>query len=107
MQLEDKHKYIKKLQAFYDEIDDDGDGEISYSEFCGHLQDPTWHAFAASLDIDTFVVGCIKLKGAAKSMDLIDLMHEHENFSKKVMQCFQDIKQRVIHVEDAIDPSSK
>jgi len=27
------------------------------------------------VDLETFVVGCIKLKGAAKSMDLMDLVY--------------------------------
>merc|ERR1719265_1268164 len=30
-----------------------------------------------TVDIETFVVGCIKLKGQAKSMDLMDLVYAH------------------------------
>lgn len=97
-----KDDYIHKLQALYDEIDDDGSGEISYEEFCKVAHRPELHAFAASLDIDisdakhffyilsargtravdieTFVVACIKLRGTAKSVDLMDLVVHQEDF---------------------------
>jgi len=97
LELERKDVYVAKLQSLYDEIDQNGDGEITYDEFCKHLDDPLMRAFAASLEIeptdarqffcilsehgkipvncDTFVVGCIKLKGMAKSMDLMDLVY--------------------------------
>mmetsp|Transcript_148362 Transcript_148362/g.284338 ORF Transcript_148362/g.284338 Transcript_148362/m.284338 type:complete len:344 (-) Transcript_148362:85-1116(-) len=103
MELERKGQYIDKLQAFYDEMDDDQDGEISYEEFCRHVNTPEMRAFAGSLEIDvldakqffcilsdhgrrcvdveTFVVGCIKLKGAARSMDLMDLVYAHREAS--------------------------
>merc|ERR1712050_69807 len=75
----------------------DGSGDISEDEFCRHLKDPEMVAFASSLeievvdvaqffniisgngkypvDVETFVVGCIKLKGLAKSIDLLGLIH--------------------------------
>lgn len=99
MELEKKGEYIDKLQAFYDEMDDNQDGQISYEEFCHHVNNPEMRAFATSMEIDvldakqffcilsdngrrcvdveTFVVGCIKLKGAARSMDLMDLVYQH------------------------------
>merc|ERR1719453_880665 len=85
LHLEKKEDYIDKVQQFYDEIDYDGDGTITYNEFMNHADCPLMHAFANSLEIDltdakqffsvlsnkglrqvdieTFVVGCIKLKG--------------------------------------------
>merc|ERR1719443_607591 len=68
-------------------------------EFVKHLVDPRMQAFAASLeietedlqqffsilsgsghrtvDLETFVIGCIKLRGMARSVDLIDLVLSH------------------------------
>merc|ERR1711918_290432 len=98
--MERKEDYINKLQVFFDEIDEDGNCEISYDEFIKHADSPHMHAFANSLEIDltdakqffqvlsnnghrpvdieTFVVGCIKLKGMARSMDLMDLVYSHK-----------------------------
>merc|ERR1719401_3271473 len=36
-----------------------------------------------SVDLETFVVGCIKLRGLAKSMDLIELICMHKNLQVK------------------------
>jgi len=101
MELEKKDLYLKRLQAFFDTIDNNQDGSITYEEFCTHLNDPEVRAFASSLeievidtkqvfcilsnhgtnavDLEAFVVGCIKLRGMAKSMDLMDLMYAHKN----------------------------
>merc|ERR1712137_11009 len=117
LQLEQKQKYIEKLRKFYDEIDNDGSGEISYHELCANLHNPTWYAFAASLeidasdakqffhllsnegnhpvDIDTFVVGCIKLKGHAKSMDLVSLAYAHQREMQTTRGHFEEVFRRL------------
>jgi len=115
LELDKKDMYIKRLQAFYDKMDYNQDGFITYDEFCTHLNDPEVRAFASCLDIEvvdtkqffcilsnngtravdleTFVVGCIKLRGMAKSMDLMDLIfahkqatHEHRNFARSCLE---------------------
>jgi len=96
-QMEQKEAYIHKLQNLYSLLDNDKSGEISYDEFMSEIHSPHMQAFTSSLgidisdaqlffqdisdhgkrsvDMDTFVVGCIKLKGAAKSVDLIDMKY--------------------------------
>jgi len=91
-ELKKKGEFIRKLQLFFNTMDNDGSGVISEAEFSQHMEDPELIAFASSLDIDvmdvaqffrllsnngqdpvdieTFVVGCIKLRGPAKSLDL-------------------------------------
>lgn len=124
--MEKKEVYIDKLQVFYDEIDDNKDGELGYEEFMAHADSPHMHAFANSLEIDltdakqffqvlsnsgrravnieTFVVGCIKLKGMARSMDLMDLVYQHrqavvhqEMFEKKVFKRLDELRQSTSH----------
>lgn len=93
--LQRRIEYVEKIQELFNHMDKDGDGEVSFEELHEHLHDPRMSAFAASLDIDeedlttcftiitahgrqkinadTFVVCCIKLRGHAKSVDLIDI----------------------------------
>merc|ERR1719220_750885 len=98
-EMEKKDDYIKRLQVFFTDMDENSDGLISLDEFVRHVDHPEVIAFANALEIDaldaklffqvlsdngkrnidleTFVVGCIKLKGAAKSMDLLNFYYSH------------------------------
>eukprot|EP00929_Paragymnodinium_shiwhaense_P014857 TRINITY_DN12281_c0_g3_i1.p1 TRINITY_DN12281_c0_g3~~TRINITY_DN12281_c0_g3_i1.p1 ORF type:complete len:761 (+),score=146.88 TRINITY_DN12281_c0_g3_i1:81-2363(+) len=95
--LEQSDKIIDKLHDWFHDVDIDGNGYVTYEEFCMKLQDPRSVAFASTLnievtdlkqffsvlsrngkqtvDLETFVVGCIKLRGAARSMDLMEFMY--------------------------------
>jgi len=114
-QMEQKEDYIHRLQELFQLLDDGAIGEISYEKFTSELHSPRMQAFAESLeidisdaknffkdisdggkqpvDMDTFVVGCIKLKGSAKSVDLIELKYatrkvtaEQNKASKKMQE---------------------
>jgi len=106
----DKHDfYLHQLRNWFKKLDTDDDSdEITYGAFCAHMQDQEMLAFARSLDIElvdlkqffsilsangkrtvdleTFIVGCIKMRGYAKSMDLQELMLSHK---KAVAQQFK------------------
>eukprot|EP00929_Paragymnodinium_shiwhaense_P014853 TRINITY_DN12281_c0_g1_i1.p1 TRINITY_DN12281_c0_g1~~TRINITY_DN12281_c0_g1_i1.p1 ORF type:complete len:785 (+),score=156.73 TRINITY_DN12281_c0_g1_i1:134-2356(+) len=97
--LEQSDKIIDKLRDWFADVDADGSGSITYEEFCNALNNPRSLAFASTLeigvtdlkqffaalsrngeqpvDLETFVVGCIKLRGSARSMDLMELMYFH------------------------------
>mmetsp|Transcript_40100 Transcript_40100/g.114614 ORF Transcript_40100/g.114614 Transcript_40100/m.114614 type:complete len:669 (+) Transcript_40100:3-2009(+) len=94
VQLAHKDEYIRQLKKCFQTIDKHNTGLITYDDFCQHLKDPEVLAFVAMLeielvdlqqffavlsnngaqrvDLETFVIGCIKLKGVAKSMDMMD-----------------------------------
>merc|ERR1712151_1037073 len=95
-QLQSKQTYIAKLEQLFESIDGDGTAEVSHDEFILNLSQPHMMGFAESLgipivdleqffnilsvngtkslDLNTFVVGCIKLRGMAKSMDMMDVL---------------------------------
>lgn len=122
-ELERKDEYVAMLQGFFNEIDDNGDGTISYQEFCRHVQDPKLHAFATSLEIEirdaqeffgimshqgahpvdvhTFVVGCIKLRGQAKSVDLFGLQELVKSNHRTLKQFHQEHREHRAFVEQA------
>jgi len=91
-ELDKKAEYMESLQALFAELDEDHDGIVPVSEFCSRLDDPILVAFASSLgidmsdaaqfcilyasngtysiDLDTFVTGCIRLKGHSLAIDV-------------------------------------
>lgn len=122
LELEKKDKHIKNLQEFFEEVDFDGDGLISYDDFSATIYDPRLQAFASSLgidvydtlaffktlsghdirsgssskliDLETFVIGCIKLRGEAKAVDMYNLFDQQQELTTQVrMQMSQIDKQ--------------
>eukprot|EP00747_Dinoflagellata_sp_TGD_P103840 gnl/TRDRNA2_/TRDRNA2_169097_c0_seq1.p1 gnl/TRDRNA2_/TRDRNA2_169097_c0~~gnl/TRDRNA2_/TRDRNA2_169097_c0_seq1.p1 ORF type:complete len:301 (+),score=61.88 gnl/TRDRNA2_/TRDRNA2_169097_c0_seq1:3-905(+) len=103
-EISKKKKYMSDLRKLYHLVDADGDGELTLREFQKGCTDAELEAFANSLDIETtdleevffllsnqgrqpvdmeaFVMGCIKLRGPARSTDLNFLLHEHSKFQK-------------------------
>eukprot|EP00928_Gymnodinium_smaydae_P087815 TRINITY_DN7200_c0_g2_i1.p1 TRINITY_DN7200_c0_g2~~TRINITY_DN7200_c0_g2_i1.p1 ORF type:complete len:651 (-),score=64.46 TRINITY_DN7200_c0_g2_i1:602-2554(-) len=97
--LAHQEDYVRKLQTWFNAIDASKRGTITYDQFVGNVDDPAVLAFAQTLEIElldlkqffaviscngrravnleNFVLGCIKLKGMAKSMDLMSLMYSH------------------------------
>merc|ERR1719329_2018101 len=116
-QLDRRQEYMAKIVKLFMSIDKDGSGEVHFDEFNKHMGDPELSAFAASLDLEandleqffsilslggrrkvsleTFVVGCIKLRGPAKSMDVTEMLltqregAEHQRFFEK--RCMAEI----------------
>eukprot|EP00929_Paragymnodinium_shiwhaense_P101790 TRINITY_DN6497_c0_g1_i4.p1 TRINITY_DN6497_c0_g1~~TRINITY_DN6497_c0_g1_i4.p1 ORF type:complete len:723 (-),score=151.68 TRINITY_DN6497_c0_g1_i4:212-2380(-) len=113
--LENSDEYIEKLRGWFSSVDSDGNGCITYDEFSEKLQDPEAIAFASTLNIEltdlkqffaglsnngtravnleAFVVGCIRMRGPAKSMDLLELMfHQREaaEASRRQLSEFED-----------------
>merc|ERR1711988_1335400 len=102
-------------------VDSDGSGDISYEEFGEGLDSPEMVAFAYSLgievldvkqffkaisqngtvavDLETFVEGCIKSRGPAKSLDLVELMH----LQRQSLSDFRSFREAICEQIDAID----
>mmetsp|Transcript_108954 Transcript_108954/g.351773 ORF Transcript_108954/g.351773 Transcript_108954/m.351773 type:complete len:466 (-) Transcript_108954:4-1401(-) len=101
-----KDSYMALLRNMFTEADTDGSGTLSWEEFSSHLQDNRILAYFAALEldisearglfrlldtdesnmvnIDEFVLGCFRLKGQAKGIDMQTLMYEN----KKMMEAW-------------------
>jgi len=119
-ELERKNEYMKRAVEFFQHMDQDCSGDISLDQFSMHAADPEMVAFAASLeldvtditqfysmlscrgrypvDMDTFVTGCMKLKGVARSMDLQGLIASHKRASRTLEKLLQTCN----HIDEAI-----
>eukprot|EP00747_Dinoflagellata_sp_TGD_P006620 gnl/TRDRNA2_/TRDRNA2_116284_c3_seq1.p1 gnl/TRDRNA2_/TRDRNA2_116284_c3~~gnl/TRDRNA2_/TRDRNA2_116284_c3_seq1.p1 ORF type:complete len:376 (+),score=66.78 gnl/TRDRNA2_/TRDRNA2_116284_c3_seq1:130-1128(+) len=110
-EMAQKESYMKELRALFYEADMDDSGSLSWDEFEDHLQDERVQAYLRTLDldvtearnlfdlidihgttevsIDDFVSGCMRLKGAAKSIDVCTILFE----SRKSMKALREFSQ--------------
>lgn len=122
--IEKKADYVKKIESLFDVLDNDGNGLVSYQELLASLDDPRMILFASSLDmeesdlrvlldvltgsgrtevdIESFVVGCIKLRGQARTVDLLTLgeklkraMRDDDSFRKQMLGEIRAVKHAV------------
>jgi len=107
--MNEKKRYAKKLMDVFHAADHSGDGRVSLQEFQEFLEEPRVASYLATLELDThevkslfwmlddgdghitpeeFVQGAIRLKGAARSQDVICMMHDF-NAVKKTLENIQ------------------
>jgi len=89
--------FVKEMKKLFREADADGSGSISWHEFKEYLENPQVQAYLCTkqlnafdarsffdvlrdeqeeLDIEAFIVGCQRLKGQARSVDLLAVLKE-------------------------------
>lgn len=95
-----KDSMINQMRELFHEIDADGSGTISWQELKSNLTDESMKAYFSLMQIETeeakglfqlldvdesgevaieeFIMGCMRLKGAAKSIDLAALLYENK-----------------------------
>jgi hypothetical protein len=111
-ELKQEKEYCLKMQRIFKDADKDGDGELTWTEFEEYLSNGTTAAYfsTAGLDaniaktlfrlldvddtdrvgIDEFVGGCMRLKGAARSIDVNMLLYETEKMCYKLTEFIED-----------------
>ncbi|CAE8730387.1 unnamed protein product [Polarella glacialis] len=97
-EIDSKREFVDKLTNVFEEFDQNGNGAISWTEFELALKDPRMHAFltameieisdahglfqvldtdgAGSIEYEEFILGCLRLRGGAKSMDMATVCKE-------------------------------
>jgi len=123
--MNEKKAYAKKLMDVFEAADVTGDGKISLEEFEHFLTDPKVKSYLATLELDThetktlfsmlddgdgevtaeeFIQGAMRLKGGARSQDVISIMHDFNHLRKAlepVLKFFADSKERLSEVQSA------
>jgi len=116
--MEQKQDYIDRLQQLYELLDENASGEISYKQFSAQADSKEMQAFAAILQIDTadvsklfleisdrgrrtvdmetFVVGCIKSKGAANNVDLMGVNYTQKKSSAALQKTTLELHEMVV-----------
>jgi len=124
-ELMNKKKYLESMQDIFLEMDSDEQGTISLEEFEGKLQDERVIAYfnALKLDvsdarvlfrlldtdesgeitIDEFIVGCYKLQGESRSLDMKIMQFEVNALRDMVYNAQEMLRQ----VHSHVDPSAQ
>jgi hypothetical protein len=96
----------RQLREIFRKSDEDHGGNISWEKFESHLEDNTMTAVFNAIDVDQsaaralfelididgvgvinqdeFILGCLRLKGQAKAMDLATLMYDTKRLAKSL-----------------------
>merc|ERR1719195_2325376 len=104
--MELREKYISEMRELFIEMDRDSSGTVSLDEIQSYLQDPRVQSYFQALgldpndterlfklidhddsgdvDVDEFLEGCLRLKGQARSVDVISLMHDLKGVENKI-----------------------
>lgn len=126
-QLQAKEYYVKQLTALFKQIDTDRTGSITLSEFENGIKDEKLNAYFASLglsvdeafslfklldrhhmqvlDIDTFVTGCLKLRGQAKSVEIAMAMYETRWTLQKCLGAIKAVNDRLTEFQTSGIPA--
>lgn len=120
-QLKEREKYVAELTAIFNQWDTSGDGDISLREFEDHLSDRNIQAMFETLgigtedawdffklldkdgqglvDLDNFVEGCIRLRGAAKAFHIRAMEYQFRWMMNQVTQIGLDVGRLLERVE--------
>lgn len=104
--IANKKHHINKLRCLFREIDSDESNSITLAELEKRMQDQNVQAYFTSLELDVddawsffklldtdrghsieieeFLMGCMRLRGPAKALDFAKLMHEHQMLTKNL-----------------------
>lgn len=104
--MANKQHHVKKLQDLFKNIDSADSGSITIEDLECNMQDAKVQAYFNSLELDIddawtffklldtskghsikiedFLLGCMRLRGSAKALDIAKLMHEQEVFAKHI-----------------------
>lgn len=110
--LKIKGKHMERIQLLFQSIDTDGSGDITIKELEKVMNDKAMQAYLEALELDAsdawtlfklldtdakhtidcddFMMGCMRLKGAAKAIDVAQLLYENRQL-KQTLGCFMNV----------------
>jgi len=120
-EMERKQSVMNQMRDLFKQVDDDNSGTVTWNELKASLNNPAVQGYfslvqiepeeaeglfklldvdeSGEVGIEEFILGCMRLKGAAKSLDMATLMYDNKRMYatlKKLVEIvkvdFQDLK---------------
>jgi hypothetical protein len=119
----DKDKFARKLREVFEEADESGDGTVCWEEFQGMLNNPKAKASLSAMELesheveslfqllddgdgtvsfDEFLKGVVRLKGQARSQDVLAILHDSRKVLNHVMSMEKKL-QMLDLIEEELD----
>eukprot|EP00929_Paragymnodinium_shiwhaense_P033755 TRINITY_DN18481_c0_g1_i1.p1 TRINITY_DN18481_c0_g1~~TRINITY_DN18481_c0_g1_i1.p1 ORF type:complete len:231 (+),score=21.91 TRINITY_DN18481_c0_g1_i1:324-1016(+) len=108
----DRDHFLQRLQAIFDSIDMNRSGKLEAHELQAYLDSEPAHALFATLDLDVmdvqglievlddhgdekidleeFLLGCLRLRGSARAIDIAKLEHRARQMNQKLNTLLQN-----------------
>lgn len=115
--MRETESLTNQIEALFRDIDVDGSGILTWEEVREHLEDPRVQAYFGEVGIDfveaeglfqlldtdgsgqvpieEFVLGCMRLKGAAKSIDVATCMYENKKAAHQLRESFEHLHEEL------------
>eukprot|EP00428_Durinskia_dybowskii_P029043 CAMPEP_0170233322 /NCGR_PEP_ID=MMETSP0116_2-20130129/16406_1 /TAXON_ID=400756 /ORGANISM="Durinskia baltica, Strain CSIRO CS-38" /LENGTH=724 /DNA_ID=CAMNT_0010484115 /DNA_START=49 /DNA_END=2220 /DNA_ORIENTATION=- len=115
--LRNKQLYIDRAKKLFRDLDCDHSGNITIKELEDHLNSDVMKAYLNSLEIDTndawtlfklmdtdehnviscddFVMGCMRLKGVARSMDIANIMYDQKMLKQRLAKFMASVESQL------------
>lgn len=122
-QVRHKEVYTQKFAELFGTMDHFDTGELTVDELEKHIEDDTVKAYFEHLDLDIdkawdifrlldidengtvsmqeFVVGCLKLRGQARSMDLAIIGYDFQRVAEKLSEFMEFVEQQLTQINRA------
>jgi len=105
--IRQKTQIIENLRQVFKDVDRSGDGRVNFEEFKLIMDEPRVHAWLANLELavddldnmfqlldngdgfiscDEFLQGIFRMKGGAKSMDVVTLIYETQKITRIIRE---------------------
>jgi len=125
LQLETTHNkaaHVSRIKELFESISSDDSGFLTLTEFERHLKsesvqayftsievevDDAWTIFkllgtqGGAFDIEDFVMGCLRLKGVARSVDIALLLNDQKWLAKKVVDLTTCVEVHMMTLHDS------
>jgi len=122
----DLNSTTEEVKRIFKEADSDQSGHMTFKEFYKHLENPWVRAYFSGLDldvsdariiftlldvdgddhvsIDEFVDGALKMKGSAKSIDMMALMFDQLRFTLRMSQLCCFVEEQAQEIKEMLRP---
>jgi len=119
-EMNQKSSYLNQIQELFKKIDTDLSNTLTWEELIANLQDERVMTYFALLQIDVseakglfqlldvnesgevgideFIMGCMRLKGAAKSIDMATMMYENKKTAMKFNHHFSQTNKLLMEI---------